>query len=155
MNFLLYMLEGNMKVVFIWDQLFWVDWVFSCCPIAQNVLLFPVDKDFLTLFWLKGSVFQTVLHNLSPCKNLPIFTVLHIYHIKNILCMVQTESGCSSLSLLTNTVPSRLDFTLDLFQCGMRFCWKVLMQNKGIMYHVDLLSLLLNYCQWYLVTLFK
>ena len=47
--------------------------------------------------------------------------------------MVQTESGCSSLSLLTNTVPSRLDFTLDLFQCGMRFCWKVLMQNKGIM----------------------
>ena len=31
------------------------------------------------------------------------------------------------------TVPLRLDFTLDLFQCGMRFCWKVLMQKKGIM----------------------
>jgi len=30
------------------------------------------------------------------------------------------------------TVPLRLDFILDLFQCGMRFCWKVLMQNKGI-----------------------
>jgi len=49
--------------------------------------------------------------------------------------MGQTESGCLLKVEFVDqyTVPLRLDFTLDLFQCGMRFCWKVLMQNKGIM----------------------
>ena len=147
MNFLLYMLEGNMKVVFIWDQLFWVGWVFSCCPIAQNVLLFPVDKDFLTLFWLRGSVFQTVWNLLHNFKSMYKFT--HFYSFTYLSYKKYYLHGADwKWVFKLEFVDQYCSFQVG-FYLGFVSMWhEILLESPHAKqrYHVDLLSLFLNYC---------
>lgn len=89
---------------------------------------------------------------LNPFKNLAIFTVLYIYHIKNILCMGQTESGCSSVSLLTNILflPGWI-LPWICFNVAWNFVGKSSCKTKVSCWPFITSFKLL----WYLVTLFK